>query len=61
MESIAGGGALTFDLVYDDSTLDNDKIATNRAAVLRALIELLETQKLHLVRASDQQTAPLPF
>jgi hypothetical protein len=57
----AGGGALTFDLVYDDSTLDNDKIATNRAAVLRALIEGLETQKLHLVRASDQQTAPLPF
>jgi small-conductance mechanosensitive channel len=57
----AGGGALTFDLVYDDSALDNDRIAANRAAVLRALIEALEAEKLHLVRASDQQTAPLPF
>src|SRR5258708_5967339 len=27
----AGAGALAYDLVYDDSTLDNDKIAANRS------------------------------
>ena len=57
----AGGGALTYDLVYDDSTRDNDAMPANRAAVIRSLIEKLGPQKLQLVRASDQQTAPLPF
>ena len=57
----AGGGALTYDLVYDDSSRDNDKMAANRAAILRTLIEALGPDKLQLVRASDQQTAPLPF
>jgi small-conductance mechanosensitive channel len=57
----AGGGGLTFDLVYDDSTRDNDLMAANRSAILRSLIETLGTHKLQLVRASDQPTAPLPF
>jgi small-conductance mechanosensitive channel len=57
----AGGGALTFDLVYDDSTRDNDTMPANRAAILRSLIEKLSADKLKLIRASDQQTAPLPF
>ena len=57
----AGGAALTYDLVYDDSTRDNDAMSNNRAAIIRALVEKLGTQKLKLVRASDQQTAPLPF
>jgi len=57
----AGGGALTYDLVYDDSTRNNDTIAANRAAILRAFIERLASDKLQLVRASEQQTAPLPF
>jgi small-conductance mechanosensitive channel len=57
----AGGGALAFDLVYDDSTRDNDKLAANRGDILRALIEALGTHKLQLVRASDLPTAPLPF
>ncbi len=57
----AGGGALTYDLVYDDSTRDNDAMPSNRAAIIGALIEKLGAQKLKLVRASDQQTAPLPF
>ena len=57
----AGGGALTFDLVYDDSTRDNDRMAANRSAILRSLIETLGTHKLQLVRASDQPPAPLPF
>jgi small-conductance mechanosensitive channel len=57
----AGGGGLAFDLVYDDSTRDSDKLATDRAAILRALIEALSKRKLKLVRASDQPPAPLPF
>ena len=57
----AGAGALAFDLVYDDSALDNDRIATNRSAILRSLIEALVPHKLTLARASDQPPAPLPF
>ena len=57
----AGGGALAFDFVYDDSTRDADKMAANRAAILRSLIDALRSKNLQLVRASDQQTAPLPF
>jgi small-conductance mechanosensitive channel len=57
----AGGGSLTFDLVYDDSTRDADRLATDRAAILRSFIEALAANKLQLVRASDQPTAPLPF
>jgi len=57
----AGGGGLAFDLVYDDSTRDSDKLAVDRAAILRTLIEALRERKLQLVRASDQPPAPLPF
>jgi small-conductance mechanosensitive channel len=57
----AGGGALTFDLVYEDLVRDNDLMAANRAAILRLLIEILSGHKLQLLRASDQPTAPLPF
>jgi small-conductance mechanosensitive channel len=57
----AGAGALTFDLVYDDATRDADLLASNRSAILRALIEQLGASKLQLVRAADQPTAPLPF
>jgi len=57
----AGNGALTFDLVYDDPSRDPDKLAADRAGVLRSLVETLGTHKLELTRASDQQTAPLPF
>jgi len=57
----AGGGGLAFDLVYDDATRDSDKLASDRAAILRALIEALQGHKLQLARASDQPPAPLPF
>ncbi len=39
--------------------LDNDRLARNRSAILRSLIEALAPHKLELVRASDQPTAPL--
>ena len=57
----AGGGGLAFDLVYDDSTRDSDRLAANRAAILRSLIEALHPLRLTLTRASDQPPAPLPF
>jgi small-conductance mechanosensitive channel len=57
----AGGGGLSFDLVYDDATRDNDVMPANRAAILRALVEGLAAKKLQLLRASDQPTAPLPL
>lgn len=57
----AGGGALSFDFVYDDASRDAEKMAANRAAILKALIEALQSKGLKLIRASDQQTAPLPF
>ena len=57
----AGGGSLTYDLVYDDKTRDNDAMSANRSAILRDLIEKLGASKLQLTRASDQPTAPLPF
>jgi small-conductance mechanosensitive channel len=57
----AGAGGLAFDLVYDDSSRDNDRLAANRAAILRSLIEGLESKKLQLARASEQPPAPLPF
>ena len=57
----AGAGALAYDFVYDDPTLDNDKIARNRSAILRAFVEQLGEHELVLARASDQPPAPLPF
>jgi small-conductance mechanosensitive channel len=57
----AGSSAVTFDFVYDDSSRDNDVLASNRSAILGKLIGALAADKLKLVRASDQQTAPLPF
>jgi hypothetical protein len=57
----AGADALAFDLVYDDSSRDNDVLADNRSAILRSLLGALDAHKLKLVRASDQQTAPLQF
>ena len=57
----AGSGALSYDLVYDDSELDPGKIAANRSAILRSLVEQLEAHELVLARASDQPPAPLPF
>jgi small-conductance mechanosensitive channel len=57
----AGSGAFAYELVYDDSSLDNDRLALNRSDILRSLIEQLSKHELELVRASDQPTAPLPF
>lgn len=57
----AASGALAFDLVYDDATLSAEKLATDRAKILGALVEHLEANKLTLARASDVPPAPLPL
>jgi small-conductance mechanosensitive channel len=57
----AGAGAFAFDLVYDDATLNSDKLAADRAQILHGIIAKLEARKLVLARASDQPPAPLPF
>ena len=56
-----GSGAITHELVYDDASRDNNRIALDRSAILRALIEGLETKELELVRASDLPAPPAPF
>ncbi|HKX91634.1 MAG TPA: mechanosensitive ion channel domain-containing protein [Sphingomicrobium sp.] len=56
-----GSGALAHELVYDDPARDNDKIARNRAAVLRGLIERLGAQKLQLAQASAAPPPLAPF
>jgi small-conductance mechanosensitive channel len=57
----AGSNALSYDLVYDDSSKDNQVLAANRAAILRSLVESLHADKLVLARASESPPAPLPF
>jgi small-conductance mechanosensitive channel len=56
-----GGGGLAFELIYDDATRDADKLAVDRATILRSLIETLAARNLQLVRASEQPPAPIPF
>ena len=52
---------LAHELVYDDKSLDNDALARDRSAILRALIEKLAEQKLQLARVSDQPPPLAPF
>ena len=56
-----GGGAVGFELVYDDRSIDNNRNAENRSAVLLALIERLRAAKIEIVRASDVQPPLAPF
>ncbi|MFL6786001.1 MAG: mechanosensitive ion channel domain-containing protein, partial [Sphingomicrobium sp.] len=56
-----GGGAISFELVYDDRTIDNNRNAENRSAVLLALIERLRAQKIAIVRASEISPPLAPF
>ena len=56
-----GSGAISFELVYDDKALDNNRTAQNRAAVLLGLIEQLRARQVDLVRASDVPPPLAPF
>jgi hypothetical protein len=56
-----GGGAVGFELVYDDRSIDHNRNAENRSAVLLALIERLRAAKIEIVRASDVPPPLAPF
>jgi len=56
-----GSGAISFELAYDDKTLDNNRSAENRSAVLLGLIEQLRKAKVELVRASEFSPPLAPF
>ena len=52
---------LAHELVYDDPSVDNDKIARDRSDILRALIQRLAERELTLARASDVPPPLQPF
>jgi small-conductance mechanosensitive channel len=56
-----GSSAISFELVYDDKAVDNNRTAENRSAVLLDLIERLRAEKIELVRASDVPPPLAPF
>jgi len=56
-----GSGAISFELAYDDKTLDNNRSAENRSAVLLGLIGQLRKAKVELVRASEFSPPLAPF
>jgi small-conductance mechanosensitive channel len=56
-----GSGAITHELVYDDSARDNNRLMLNRSSIMRRLLEGLEREGLQLVRASELSAPPAPF
>lgn len=56
-----GSGAITHELVYDDKSHDNNRIASNRSAILRSLIERLGELQIELVRAAEIPAPPAPM
>ncbi len=56
----AGASALAFDLVYDDSSSDNDVLAADRSAILRALIEELASRSSSCPGVGITPTAAAP-
>jgi small-conductance mechanosensitive channel len=56
-----GSGAIAHELVYDDSSRDNNRIALNRSSILRSLVQGLDAKGLELARASDLPAPPAPF
>ncbi len=54
-------GSVTHELVYDDSARDQNRLALDRSAVLRTLIERLGANGLEVARASDLPAPPAPF
>ena len=59
--SAVGGGAIGFELVYDDKALDNNRLAENRSAVLLDLIQRLRGESVEMVRASEIAPPLAPF
>jgi small-conductance mechanosensitive channel len=56
-----GSGAISFELVYDDKALDNNRAAANRSAVILQIIRDLQAEKIELTRMSDISPPLAPF
>jgi small-conductance mechanosensitive channel len=56
-----GSSGIAFELVYEDKTLDNNRNAANRSAILLELIERLRGEKVDLARASEISPPLAPF
>ena len=56
-----GAGAVGYELVYDDAARDNNRIALNRSAILRSLVERFDREGIELVRASELPPPLQPF
>ena len=56
-----GSGAISFELVYDDKALDNNRAAANRSAVILHLINGLKSERIQLTRMSDISPPLAPF
>jgi small-conductance mechanosensitive channel len=56
-----GSGAISFELVYDDKALDNNRTAANRSAVILHLVRTLQAEGVELTRMSDISPPLAPF
>ncbi|MFC7537155.1 mechanosensitive ion channel family protein [Sphingomonas sp. GCM10030256] len=56
-----GAGAAAYELVYDDGTIDNDRVARHRSDIIRALAVALQARELSLLRASEAPPPLAPF
>jgi small-conductance mechanosensitive channel len=56
-----GSGAISFELVYDDKSLDNNRTAANRSAVILNLVRNLQAEDIELTRMSDVPPPLAPF
>jgi hypothetical protein len=56
-----GSGAISFELVYDDKALDNNRAAANRSAVILHLVRNLQAEDIELTRMSDISPPLAPF
>jgi small-conductance mechanosensitive channel len=56
-----GSGAVAFELVYDDKSLDNNRVAEDHSTILLNLIQRLRAEKVEVVRASGITPPLAPF
>jgi small-conductance mechanosensitive channel len=56
-----GSGAVSFELVYDDKAIDNNRTAANRSGVILNLVRNLQADKIELTRMSDISPPLAPF
>ena len=55
-----GGSSINFELVYDDPSSDNDRLAQNRSAILLSLISGLKAEKIEFATSVPPAPPPPP-